>query len=46
MLPEVRQRQEEMKKKATVAINRMNVKLYQQVTIYSIRAVTHTGNAL
>lgn len=44
MLPEVKQRQEEMKKKATAAINRMNMKLYQQVIIiYSIRTVTITG---
>ena len=31
-LPEVKQRQEEMKKKAAAAINRMNMKLYQQVS--------------
>lgn len=31
MLPEVKEKQEEMKKKAAAAINRMNMKLYQQV---------------
>lgn len=43
MLPEVRQRQEEMRKKAAAAINRMNMKLYQQVMEYSIRAISVIG---
>lgn len=41
MLPEVKQKQEEMKKKATAAINRMNMKLYQQVMIYTLLEQSH-----